>query len=162
MFYQVVPDDHMNRLEFLVGRFVGSQDLKLPGKDSFDFEFLCFGSRHHDERWLSIQFVAKVPGFGIESRHDFVTWNPHTKMYRWVMLSNMSAEPIILDGEFINGVLELESRPWQASWGETKLKAKLKPMECGSWTFDFSVLHGDNYAHLASLMAMPDIAVRVE
>lgn len=147
----------MNRLSFLIGRFVGSQNLKLPGKEPFSFEFLCFGSRHEDERWLSVQFVAKVPGYGIESRHDFVTWDSSTERYRWVILGNMSSEPMLFVGDFVGDTLVMESQPWQSHWGEVRLKAKLRPLECGSWTFD--IYESDDSANFAaSLMTMPDIA----
>ncbi|MBX3117771.1 MAG: hypothetical protein KF784_01810 [Fimbriimonadaceae bacterium] len=147
----------MNRLSFLMGRFVGSQDLKFPGKQPVNFEFLCFGSKHEDERWLSLQFVAKIPGYGIESRHDFVTWDNDKERYRWVMLSNMSVDPLILDGEFNGDTLELTSQPWQSAWGNVILQARLRPLEHGSWTFDFSTLD-DTADPLASMMAIPDIA----
>ncbi len=162
MLFQASPSEHMDRLAFLIGRFVGTQELKLPGKEPFSFEFLAFGSRHNAERWLSLQFVAKIPGYGIESRHDFVTWDPKAEQYRWVMLSNLSVEPIVLDGGFEDNALVLISNPWQSSWGLTQLKATLTPMECGSWTFEVDMQKDGMSAQVTSLMAMPDLVEPTE
>lgn len=154
---QTLPSEALNKLSFLLGRFVGAVEMITPRQERANFEFACLGSRHLDERWLSLQVVGKVPGLGLESRHDFITWDPAVERYRWILITNFDAEPIRFEGAFRNGLLELHSEIWHSQWGETQLKAIVTPLEYGSWVFDmFTAVNGVE-TNVASMMAMPDI-----